>query len=439
MTKKLSTSEEKNLLTIEKIVERAKGRITPEDAASATGLSINEVQDALSRLVELYECRVTMNPDKGSVEFIFPYPFLKRGRKTFKEIATAILGVLWKAFQVVYKAAIGIVLIFYTVIFIIILIAIMLGGSKDNDENPVGNIIGGLLRAIFEAMFWTSVLQPVQYEVDKSGYKYKKYQQDKNKGKNFIKSVYSFVFGPERPIYDYLADAKEAIAFIRKNNGKISAGHIIALTGVNYEEAERRLAEYATKYKGELHISNDSILIADFTQLLNTTNPPIEAGKIEFYVDEVEPPYEITGNSGGRNLVIIAMNTFNLIMSPFVYYTASAYFSSSIAFFLGTFPFIFSVTFFLIPLLRIPYVITKENKRKLNILRKKIFDIVVSAQVPLTAEQILEYAKINQSDKAKAMAVLEKLILELEGKIELDDSGKALINFPRLIKELQVK
>ncbi len=438
MSTKASTSEEKNLLAIEKIVARAKGKITPEDAASATGLSINEVQDALSRLVELYECRVTINPEKGSVQFIFPYPFQKRGKKTFKEISTAILTVLWKAFQVVYKASIGIVLIVYTVVFFVIL-AIMFGTSRDRDDNPIGDIIGGILRAIFEAMFWTSVLQPVQYEVDRSGYKYKTYQKDKNKGKNFIKSVYSFVFGPDRPVYDYLADAKEAIAFIRKNNGKITAGHIIALTGVNYPEAEKRLAEYATKYKGELHIVDDEILVADFTQLLNTTNPPIEGGKIEYYVDEVEPPYQITGNTGGRNGAIITMNTFNLIMSFLIYPFATQYLSGSVAFFISIFPFVFSVSFFLIPLARIPYVVIKEQKRKLNILRKKLFDIIVSANVPLTAEQIIEYAKINASDKSKAMSLLEKLILDLEGKIDLDESGKALIHFPRLMKELQIK
>lgn len=439
MSKKVNSSEEKNLLAIEKIVERAKGKITPEDAASATGLSINEVEEALSRLVELYECRVTMNPEKGSVQFIFLFPFRKRGKKTFKEIATSVLSVLWKAFQVVYKAAIGIVLIFYTVVFIVILLAVMFGTSRDRDDNPFGDIIGGLIRAIFEAMFWTSVLQPVQYEVDRSGYRYKTYQKDKNKGKNFIKSVYSFVFGPDRPVYDYLADAKEAIAFIRKNNGKITAGHIIALTGVNYEEAERRLAEYSTKYKGELHITNDGTLISDFTQLLNTTNPPIEGGKIEYYVDEVEPPYQLTGNTGGRNSVIIAMNSFNLIMSFVLLPVASLYFSSGVAFFLGIFPLVFSITFFLIPLLRIPYVMVKEKKRKLNIIRKKIFDVIVSTDVPLTAEQIIEYAKINQSDKSKAMKVFEKLVIDLEGKIELEDSGKALIHFPRLLKELQVK
>lgn len=437
MSKTVSSSEEKNLLAIEKVVEKAKGKITPEDAASATGLSINEVQDALSRLVELYECRVTMNPEKGSVQFIFPFPFQKRGRKTFKEIATAVLAFLWKAFQVFYKAAIGVVLIVYTVVFYVLLVVVMFGTSRKRD-NPIG-VIGRLVREIFEVMFWTYVLQPVQYKVDRRGYKYRTYQKDKNEGKNFIKSVYSFVFGPDRPVYDYLADAKEAIAFIRKNNGKITAGHIIAFTGVNYPEAERRLAEYATKYNGELHIVDDEILVADFTQLLNTTNPPIEGGKIEYYVDEVEPPYQLTGNTAGRNWAIIVMNTFNLIMSFILYPVTSTYFSSTVAFFLSVFPLIFSITFFILPLARIPYVMIKEKKRKLNILRKKLFDIIVSAQVPLTAEQIIEYAKINQSDKSKAMALLEKLIIALEGKIELDESGKALIHFPRLMKELQFK
>ncbi len=84
------TTNERALLTIEKTLQEARGRISPPEAAAATGLSIDEVKSAFERLIELYEARVTVNPENASLLFVFPYPLLKRGSKTFKEQLEAV-------------------------------------------------------------------------------------------------------------------------------------------------------------------------------------------------------------------------------------------------------------------------------------------------------------------------------------------------------------
>src|SRR5690606_15403375 len=137
---------------------------------------------------------------------------------------------------------------------------------------------------------------------------------------------------------------------------------------VSYYEAESRLAEYASRFGGELYINNEAVLVGEFYELLNKQSDVLNGGRIVFYEDEVEAPYELTGNKSGRNAAIIGMNSFNLIMAFFL---TSVFSGASqlaltdkfgdpintdflvnpflnIAF--GYFPLVFSVLFFIIPM-----------------------------------------------------------------------------------------
>ncbi len=450
---KQNISEEKLVATLEPLIKKARGNVSPADLVAETGFPWEDIKSGLSRLIELYESRVTMNNDTGALQFVFAYPLRKRGKKKFKEIVFEAINFLWKIFQVIYKAAIGIILIFYTVIFILILIGLMFGGSsRDRDRNPFGDIISGAFRAIFEGMRFYAWTQAFQYIEDPSGFRYKKAIPEKNKGKSFIQSVYHFVFGPEHPDYNPLNDTKEAIAFIQKNKGKITAGQIVALTGVTYEEAESRLAQYAAQFNGSLEINKDGIVVAEFYQLLERLSKELKGGKIEFYIDEVDPPYELTGNSSGRNLFIASMNAFNVIMSYFVILTFSngtlsnadivtevVNISPAILYGLGFFPLVFSIIFFIIPLIRLIYVSRMNAKRDDNILRKKIFSAFINhLDEELEWGYIKTRAKIKPEEETKALDSMNKLIIELQGELKLDEQGRAVYTFPRLAKELLI-
>ncbi len=450
---KLNLSEEKIVSTLEPLIKKARGKVSPADLVAETGFPWEDIKSGLSRLIELYESRVTMNNETGALQFIFTYPLRKRGKKKLKEIAFEILNYLWKIFQLIYKAAIGIILIFYTIIFVIILIGLMFGGSsRDRDRNPFGNIISGAFKAIFEGMRFYAWTQAFQYVQDPAGFRYKKAIPEKNKGKNFIQSIYHFVFGPEHPDYNPLNDTKEAIAFIQKNNGRLTAGQIVALTGVTYEEAESRLAQYAAKFNGSLEINQDGIVVAEFYQLLDRLSQELKGGKIEFYIDEVDPPYVLTGNSSGRNLFIGAMNTFNFLMSYFIIlifteggasnadlFTEIVNVSPVILYGLGYFPFIFSILFFVIPLIRIPIIARKNAKREMNILRKRLFSAFINRpDEEIDWNTIKQKAKIKPEEEEKALQMMNKLVIELQGELKLNENGQAVYTFPRLAKELLI-
>lgn len=453
----MKASHEKIVSELAKVVKNAKGKLSPEDAASATGRRIDEINDGFNRLLELYRSRVQMDSDTGRLKFVFDYPLKKRGSKTFREVLFELGNALWKIFQIIYKAAIGVVLIMYTVIFLVILLALMFGGrGNDRDGGPnIGPIMAGLFRGISEAFMWSYILRPYDYDTDAYGMHYKRIRPEKNKGKGFIKSVFSFVFGPERPKYDPLEDAKEAAAFIRRHGGKITAGDIVALTGVDYPEAESRLAEYTGRFRGMIDIAEDGTVTAEFPDMENKISKELKGGEIIYYEDEVDAPWEVTGNSTGRNFAIGAMNTFNLVMANVVIglrgnpIETSAYEepgtatqiinavagSDFLIFGLGWFPLIFSIMFFLIPIFRYFYVKKKQGERENNILRKRLTGAIIRAASPISSDNLLKLARIQDKHLKRGKKILDKLVIDYRGSINIAEDGTAMYSFERLWKE----
>lgn len=434
-------AEPKIVNEIEVLLKKSKGRATPEDLSAETGYELYKIKDALGRLLEIYVARVTMDDNSGALMLRFDYPFVKHGSKSFGEYLQIAGKWLWNAFKKVYKAAIGIVLILYAVIFALLLLFIaMQGRSDDRNGGGVTNLIGGLFRAIFQALSFATWHSAITYSMDGHGRRYRSYQPEENKGKKFITSIFNFVLGPDRPEKDPLDDAKEAAAFIRHNNGILTAGHIVALAGVSYDEAERRLADYAGRFHGELEVSEDGTVIGNFTEMLNKGSKLLEGGKIEYYPDEIEPPYEITGNSTGRNIFIIFLNVFNLIMSAMILNFLMSVGISNIwiGFFLGIFPLIFSALFFIVPLVRVPIVLAKRKQRERNIMRKELIGAFLqSPSAELSLSELINRVRINEAKRNEAAKEMEKIVIDLKGEINIDSNGEPLYSFPRLAKELK--
>lgn len=427
------------LINVEKAVKKANGKVAPADIASETGYALSDIHDALKRLIELFESKIAMNQNTGELQFVFAYPLVKRGSKSFSEQMYVVLEWLWKVFKVIYKASIAIILVVYTIIFALFLLVILFSGKSDDRDNRGGAVISGIFRAIFEALYFTSFRRRVEYQMDPSGLRFKKFEKEKNKGKGFIQSVYSFVFGPERPKYNPLDDDKEVIAFLMKNNYKLTAANIIELTGVNYDEADSRLASYLSKYDGEAHLNTDGVLTVDFPRLKNKVSKDLEGGKIIFYKDEVEAPYELTGNTTGKNTLIIFLNIFNFIMSIVAINIAMVDIqSTAVLIGLGIFPLIFSLLFFVIPLIRIPYIKKKQSEREQNIIRKKLFSVLFSIlPAEIKENDFINYAQLNNEEISKAKNLIEKLIIDINGEINLNDRGEAVYYFDRLENEIK--
>jgi hypothetical protein len=282
---------------------------------------------------------------------------------------------------------------------------------------------------------------------DPSGLRYKKYAQPENKGKGFVQSVFHFVFGPEFPKKDENEDRKEALAYLRKvSNGKLTSSDIVLLSGVSMDKAEELLAEYAAKFGGELEIDENGIVVADFTNMLHSQSNILDGGKIVYYYDEVEQPVELTGNTTGKNIGIIAMNTFNLIASIVLlnYFNSPQLefqYGISIPFYvqigLGWFPLFFSISFYLLPIIRIPFTYAAKKKREYSIIRKKLFLALVQINSNITFEKIVQVINLPNDLYDRSKNTLSKLIAEMRGEVQINESGVPVYNVDGFINNLK--
>ncbi len=431
-----STSANAVISKLEELIAQNKGNINPYEAALATGFSIDEINDAFNRLLELFESKVSMDSSSGAVVFKFAYPLKPRGKKTFKEKLYVVAEAAYKIFQKVYKVSIGVILIAYTTVFALIILAAMFASSsRDNDRGPNLGFVADIFLAIIRGMQIAAITSDMaEMSRDRSGLAYRQVRREPQKG--FITSVYHFVFGPERVKFDPLADAREVLAYLKQvSNGKLTAGSIIMLSGGNYESAESKLAEYVGKFKGDMNITNDGLLLAEFHNLQSVQKEWLK-GKIIYYFDEVEAPYILNGNTAGKNIGISFMNFFNLLVSMVVMAAST---NAAMFIFLGLLPFIFSVLFFAIPLIRIPVNISLNKKREKEILRKKLFrGIAKTMHHPVTLEELLAASGISGDEVNKAKDMVQSLLIDYQGELTISESGAPLYIFERLNNEIKV-
>lgn len=431
-----SNQDLRKLSDIEKIIQKAKGKLTLAEISAETGLAIEDARANLNVLLERYQSKIQMDNETGNLLFNFQYPLLRRDNVTFKERMLKIGDNLLKAFKVIYKASLGIVLIAYTIFFALLII--IASSRSDSNDNKSGRMVSELLRAVFKALWIKNTFSPeYQYEYQNDGkYRYKKVIKPQEGGKGFIASVFSFVFGPEKPKYDPKLDTLEAISFIRENGGKINTSDIVALSGVDFSVAESRLAEYSGKFNGEMYISNLGTVTAEFPQLMDRFSSELSGGKIEFYKNEIEPPVEFTGNTAGKNTLISVMNAFNLIMSMYIIGLTTAG-ESTFMIWAGVFPLVISILYFTIPIIRFPFYIRDKKKRRKNILRKEIMGYIMENKGQnIRLENIHSKIQENEYTREEIQDMLMKTAGELQGETAINDNGEAVFQFPRIAKEL---
>jgi len=452
------TVSEQALALVEKKIPDLRGELTPQDAATATGLTVGEARDALARLMELYITRVTAD-DKGNVLFAFETPLRRRGTKTAAEKWAEWKDAIWRGFKVFFKIWIGLMVIVYFVVMLVAVIAIMVAqssGDRDNRDrrrNDGDNMLGGLLRVLSEGLqfaFWSRAASPIGYAVDDYGYRYRNVTPGKGKAKekSFIIAIYDLALGPERAPRDPLADEQEAAAFLRAERGILVPSEIVGLSGVPLVDAEERMADYLVRFNGDPTITDEGVVVGEFESFIGGAAARADATIVPYW-DEYEAPYEHSGNSAGRNVAIILMVGFTLVagvgllgggLAALAVY--GSFFHSGLArFLLGYIPIAFSIIYFLVAALRLPGVKKKERERLERNREKKVMRAIFQQKLwHNTADQIyFTMVSLGEKElsKEQVTAILGKLLPKLQGDLDLGPNGEAIYNFDRVAREIE--
>jgi hypothetical protein len=235
-------------------------------------------------------------------------------------------------------------------------------------------------------------------------------------------------------------------AFIRREKGVIVLPEVKALIGSNQEAAEQLFADCVVRFNGRAEISEEGVLFGSFPDLrLSVDQSQDEA--VEWFWDEYEPEYHLTGNSRARNWTISAVNAFNLMfalmLSGFFALSSQVLFFPGEAFILGWMQVLFSALFFIIPLGRWR-TIKRNNKArfKRNLQRRLMYAIFQNLKDELTLQEIT--AAINQSPKGEDKMSPEEIQAEMERFLEdwgvekeTAPDGNHHYRFPDLLKALE--
>jgi hypothetical protein len=235
------------------------------------------------------------------------------------------------------------------------------------------------------------------------------------------------------------------LAQIRANAGRIGIADVMRVTGLPREEADPMLARLMLDYEGEVSVSDDGGIFYSFPALRRTAQQASERAPAPVWTEKVKAP-PVTGNDGGSNVLISALNGFNLLMSLFalkanltidrliqIIENARAAIPAvplpydGIPIALGVIPFVFSTLLFSLPVYRWATQGARERKATEENARRAILRTILEDSAgegrdgtPGVSEGQLKKAWRDATGTVPDEATIRREVVALGGDIDLD-------------------
>jgi len=400
-------------------------RVTPADAVALTGLPSDEAEPALRGLAKTYRSHLAVTDD-GDLVYAFDPNLERRDAVPFSERLRRAAATAYRGFQVFFKVWIAVTLVVYVAAFVAMAIAMMFSRGDDRDDDRGGGGLGWLW-----LWFWPNS----SYGDDPYG---RRVVEEKPK-KAFHLAVFDFVFGPTPATpADARSVDRRILAFLRDQKGRITASELSALTGISLDEASEELTRMMAEYDGEVDVTDEGTLIYRFEGLLSSASAVGTSWSWAW--DQTEERPTLTGNTGSQNALAGGLAGFNLLASLLIgpAFLQRLHLEGGMwQFWVVLFPLIFSTVFFAIPAARLWKAKREDNKRETRRIRRELMREVWRSPGDLfdpAAVAAVVAARVG-AEPARVSAVLEKLLVELDGDVETDGNGAMRYTFPRLVEE----
>lgn len=388
------------------------GRATAADVAAQTGLELAHAEAGLRSLLEDRQGHLEVS-ESGTVVYRFDKSLLKRGHVP---LVRRVGRALWKGFQQGFKLWIMGMLVVYFFAFLALTVAAVVmsssgGGGRSRGRSPF--MVGD--------WFWVP-----RWRLGR-GYYGRKHEARKDERVPFYKKVFSFVFGPDDAAPDAVLVDRERTQLIRAKNGALTSTELMEYTGGTLPEAEEEMARLMAAYDGEPTVTDDGEIVYLFPELMKTAQTGTTAVAPPRAWRRLYKPAEQTGNPRGTDVFIGGLNAFNLVAAmaapsvllPQLGITGAA---ATAAFFWV--PFIFSLLFFLIPLIRSRGVAGENDRRWRENVRRALLPVVygsaLKSQRTITVRDAVQWVRSAIRERDTSAEVVEEEFHKLAAEFDAD-------------------
>jgi hypothetical protein len=373
---------------------------TVADASAETGLALRDAESGLTFLTAEYRGHLRVT-EEGELLYVFPTGFTKPWVVTewwqaaLSRAVRALLGVG----RFLVRAWLLVAMVTYALLFVAVLIGLSVASGDRRDSRGSGlSLVGVLLRAIADALFWTarpfSPVYMMPHDASWSeGYGARRARVAPREAEvPFYERVNRFVFGPKEPEPDPLAIRARVLAELRLKKGRIGLLDVMRVTGLSRAEADPLMARLMLDHEGNVEVSDAGGIYYTFSAMRKTAGEgPDRPQPPAWDAPRSLPP--ITGNGAGTNVGIALLNAFNLVGSLVVLGNGLTLSNLALLFskkpppvlpydgtpiVLGVVPLVFSVMVFLLPVLRAATRPLRERAAKKENARLQIMKEVLT-------------------------------------------------------------
>ncbi|MFA5623611.1 MAG: hypothetical protein WC966_00945 [Bradymonadales bacterium] len=444
----LKLSSDDVMERVRRAVQARGGNLTLGDVMADTGLPKFEAERALKSLLSLYQGHLSVS-EQGDLLYAFNPQLIRRDYRSFWQRNKETI---FKVLKTTFKIWIMVTLVVYFIVYMLLILALLFGNRNSNSSSSSSSSFNPLF------MYWLFWGRGDYY--GNNSYK----SQSKEKRVPFNKRIFQFVFGPEDQVkQDPLRLQKMAAQLIKSKKGVISLQDWIMVTGHDKSVAENELAHYSAIFDGNVEVSGQGNIIYTFPEMMRSErNKALPAAPSPSW-QELEAPRAFTGNSTGSNVGIAMLNFFNLGMASFLAYSFSQAGVEIIIedfmvestmvmhpiypILLGYFPMVFSLLFFLIPLIRYSSHRRENRKRRKRnikkVIHRNIFLSTVTSVPSLTDEKLeisvddaLSKKSMKLVDKEELRGELREVLADFGGDIVSNDSGDVAYSFEHFKKSM---
>ena len=450
--------------------------MTVADASVASGLAQRDAEAGLHWLTSEYRGHLRVTED-GDLVHVFPHGFTKpwETREATARFIASIGKALFAAGRFVVRAWLLIAMVAYALIFVALLIALTFARGSNDRDNGIGagaGLAGGLFRAIGDALFWTfHPFSPLYIGSSYgSGYGYagaprSARMRDPNEVP-FYEKVNRFVFGPPAPPVDPQAMRARILEEIRAQKGRIGLADVMRVTGLPRHEADPLMARLMLDHEGSVDVAEQGGIIYRFESLRRTADEatdgaraPLRGARKQAAWDAPAKLPPLTGNPGGSNLAIAALNGFNLLASGWVLahgLTISNLFTlltyhpprgapplvlpyDGVPIALGLVPLFFSAALFVLPMVRALVRMGQEKKVAQENARLAILKEVLTRapkKEPVPDEALRSAYRIATGADPTSKEITARVV-DLGGDVDVGPEGEVRYRFADLEAEAE--